>query len=108
MAIQINCKTGGAPWTVDIPLQVSFYSWKIKISCYCINHGWWLVATDDRILIILASAYLESASGVHIVFNFIFLRYHPSSFIYRDDIHKSPKCNRYHSCNFQEDPHFDF
>jgi aubergine-like protein len=26
MAIQINCKTGGAPWTVDIPLQVSFYS----------------------------------------------------------------------------------
>jgi aubergine-like protein len=25
VAIQINCKVGGAPWTVDIPVQVSLY-----------------------------------------------------------------------------------
>jgi aubergine-like protein len=25
VALQINCKLGGAPWTVDIPLKVCLY-----------------------------------------------------------------------------------
>jgi aubergine-like protein len=25
VAIQINCKLGGAPWTVDIPIEVCLY-----------------------------------------------------------------------------------
>ena len=30
VALQINCKLGGAPWTVDIPLKVCLY-------CICLN-----------------------------------------------------------------------
>jgi hypothetical protein len=52
VAIQINCKIGGAPWTVDIPIQVSLYSRKITMS-HLISHDyinhvfvadvlWWL------------------------------------------------------------------
>jgi hypothetical protein len=52
VAIQINCKVGGAPWTVDIPVQVSLYFRKIAMShlfsCDYISHAtvpsvvWWL------------------------------------------------------------------
>jgi len=50
--IQINCKVGGAHWTIDIPVQVSLYIRKITqshlSSCDYINHTsvprvvWWL------------------------------------------------------------------
>jgi len=29
VGIQINCKVGGAPWTIDIPVQMSLYFRKI-------------------------------------------------------------------------------
>jgi aubergine-like protein len=34
VAVQINCKLGGAPWTVDIPLQVSLYCFYLNTRCH--------------------------------------------------------------------------
>jgi aubergine-like protein len=31
VAVQINCKLGGAPWTVDIPIKVRLYCFYMNI-----------------------------------------------------------------------------